>query len=110
MAKKKTKTLFAPTIHLSYGIQDCSKCEYNIRCDECVNNGRKSISEIEHGAILRGVQKIHKRITEKAYKRDESQSRCSPHNEWVVDLRDVFNVLEKVYGEETNGKEENSTN
>ena len=107
MARKKNKTLITPTIHLSYGIQDCSKCNYKLRCDECVHNERRSIEEIEQGAILRGVQKIHKRITEKAYTRDESQSHRSPYNEWVVDLRDVFNVLEEVYREENDGKKEN---
>lgn len=107
MAKKKTKTVFTPTIHLSYGIQDCSKCEYKIRCEECANNGRRSIKEIEQDAILRGVRKIHKRITEKAYKRDKGRRHQSPYNEWVVDLRDVFNVLEEVYREENDGKKEN---
>lgn len=105
---RKAKKLFTPTIKVSYGIQDCSKCEYKIRCEECVNNGRRSIKEIEHDAILRGVQKIHKRIAAKAYHRDESHR--SPHNEWVVDLRDVVNVLEKVYMEENNGTKENSIN
>ena len=36
--KKKTKTLISPTITIQYGIHDCAKCEYHMRCEECSNS------------------------------------------------------------------------
>lgn len=32
---------------LEYGIQECSKCEYKLRCEECVYNGKDMAALIE---------------------------------------------------------------
>lgn len=44
--KKKRKPLFISTINIEWGLQDCSKCDYKLRCDECVYNGKR-MEEIE---------------------------------------------------------------
>ena len=44
MKKKSKKVQFTPEIDINYGLQECSKCGYKIRCDEC-SQSRKGIGE-----------------------------------------------------------------
>lgn len=79
-------------IEIQFGLQECSKCEYNIRCEECVYN-EKDISEL----IKFEQQQARKETAEKIYKMGEEFYKMTYHKsnalprllEWI---KDTFGV------------------
>lgn len=57
-------------IEIQFGLQECSKCEYNIRCEECVYN-EKDISELikfeQQQARKETVEKFVKELKERFF-------------------------------------------
>lgn len=35
-------------ITVSFGLQECSKCEYKLRCEECANNPKETKERIKY--------------------------------------------------------------
>ena len=59
-------------IEIQFGLQECSKCEYNIRCEECVYN-EKDISELikfeQQQARKETAREIFNNLLKEFYKR-----------------------------------------
>ena len=55
-------------VNLTFGIQECSKCKYKLRCDECVYNEKdieKLMSEARKETAEKFAAELHERINER---------------------------------------------
>ena len=87
-----------------YGIQECSKCEYKLRCEECVYN-EKDISELikfeKQQARKETAEKILNKIQEVLYNAEEcldEESGQIGYEETCID--NVIKELAKQFGVE----------
>lgn len=81
-----------------YGIQECSKCEYKLRCEECVYN-EKDISEL----IKFEKQQASKETAEKFAKELLNRKQlidlgCGDGTYDFVDTDDVVEVAKDLFG------------
>lgn len=90
--------------NISFGVQECSKCQYKLRCDECVYN-EKDISEL----IKFEKQQAHRETAEKIitsikYCIDEQ---CCNKNEMLI--LNLCNGFAKQYNVEIKEQENGQT-
>lgn len=77
---------FDNTIEVQFGMKECSKCEYKLRCEECAWNKKDMVTHITNAQIA-----ILKQLQEKA---KYSPDYVAYIVEWS-DIEDLINELEK---------------
>lgn len=75
---------------LNFGIQECSKCQYKLRCDECVYNG-KDISKIVNETRKETAEKFAERVS-KAF----IGLNCIDIDEWNWCQRKIDEICKKI--------------
>lgn len=80
---------------INFGIQECSKCQYKLRCEECAYY-EKNISEL----IKFEKQQTRKETAKKIINWFKENSVCAPSNKRINEFAKQFDVEVKEYKNE----------
>lgn len=86
---------------MSIGVKFCSKCEYNLKCEECVYKGRYDELAMKHDCVLSEVIKMkaeldNARQTMKCIKSENEELKAAGY---AVDIKTVRAEAVKEFAE-----------